>query len=105
DFGCGAGLLACEAAKLGAFAHAIDISEPMLRTAKRRAAEQGLGAIAFHPVGILVLRSRIGVARFCDNSVCAPSFARFLEGRRAVAHPTRSQARRQALSSRRGFLL
>jgi ubiquinone/menaquinone biosynthesis C-methylase UbiE len=53
DIGCGTGLLACEAAKLGAFVHAIDISKPMLRAAERRAAAQGLKNIAFHNAGFL----------------------------------------------------
>src|ERR1700734_2740886 len=52
DIGCGTGLLAYEAAKLGAFVHAVDISSPM-RGAARRAAAEGLNAIAFHNAGFL----------------------------------------------------
>lgn len=37
DIGCGSGILACEAAQMGAHVHAIDISPAMLTLAERRA--------------------------------------------------------------------
>ena len=42
DIGCGTGLLACEAAQIGARVHAIDISPAMLTLAERRADALGV---------------------------------------------------------------
>lgn len=53
DIGCGTGVLACEAAGMCAFVHAVDVSRPMLNAAKKRAASLGLGNMAFHHAGFL----------------------------------------------------
>lgn len=53
DVGCGTGILACEAAKRCAKAHALDISTAMLAAAKRRAGELNLSNVEFHRMGFL----------------------------------------------------
>jgi ubiquinone/menaquinone biosynthesis C-methylase UbiE len=53
DIGCGTGVLACEAARVSAHIHAIDISPAMLAAARRRAEHLGLGNIAFQQAGFL----------------------------------------------------
>lgn len=42
DIGCGIGLMACEAAEMGATVHAVDISPAMLQMAEHRARELGV---------------------------------------------------------------
>jgi 2-polyprenyl-3-methyl-5-hydroxy-6-metoxy-1,4-benzoquinol methylase len=61
DIGCGTGLLACEAARLGAAVHAVDASAPMLRAAQARARDQGLTLAAHHASFLTV---ELGEARF-----------------------------------------
>lgn len=46
DLGCGTGVMACEAARLGAMVHAVDISPAMLSLAEARAQREG---VALHP--------------------------------------------------------
>jgi ubiquinone/menaquinone biosynthesis C-methylase UbiE len=53
DIGCGTGILACEAAKMCSFVHAVDISRPMLRAAETCATALGLSNMAFHNAGFL----------------------------------------------------
>jgi ubiquinone/menaquinone biosynthesis C-methylase UbiE len=53
DIGCGTGLLACEAAKLGATVHAVDISAEMLATTMARAKAQGVDRVMPHHAGFL----------------------------------------------------
>ena len=53
DFGCGTGILACEAARRCSTVHAFDISTAMLAAAGRRAESLGLSNIEFHRAGFL----------------------------------------------------
>lgn len=53
DFGCGTGMLACEAAKSAKLVHAVDISAEMLRATLARAKAMGLTNIAAHQAGFL----------------------------------------------------
>lgn len=54
DIGCGTGLMACEAARLGATVYAVDASGPMLRAARARARAQGLTLEAHHATFLTV---------------------------------------------------
>lgn len=56
DIGCGTGILACEAARLGANVRAIDVSAAMLKAAQARA--EGLTNIAFERAGFLSFEVR-----------------------------------------------
>lgn len=53
DIGCGTGLLACEAARLARSVRAIDVSGPMLASARKRATDLGLANIVFERAGFL----------------------------------------------------
>lgn len=53
DFGCGTGVLACQAALKGCQVHAIDISEQMLLATQQRAAAVGASGIATQQAGFL----------------------------------------------------
>jgi putative AdoMet-dependent methyltransferase len=53
DIGCGTGLLACEAARIGRSVRAIDVSDRMLSRARARAADLGLANIGFERAGFL----------------------------------------------------
>jgi ubiquinone/menaquinone biosynthesis C-methylase UbiE len=53
DIGCGTGLLACEAASLGARVHAIDVSKPMLERLRQRAASLNLSELTTQHAGFL----------------------------------------------------
>jgi putative AdoMet-dependent methyltransferase len=53
DFGCGTGMLACEAAKLAGFVHAVDISAEMLRATLARAKVMRLANLTAHQAGFL----------------------------------------------------
>lgn len=53
DFGCGTGMLACEAAQIAKRVHAVDISAEMLAKSLRRAKGMGLGNLATQQAGFL----------------------------------------------------
>ena len=53
DFGCGTGMLVCEAARRCAKAHALDVSAAMLSAARNRADGIGLSNIEFRHAGFL----------------------------------------------------
>jgi len=53
DIGCGTGMFACEAARLGAKVHAIDISAEMLGKTMARAKAAGLDQVVPHHAGFL----------------------------------------------------
>jgi ubiquinone/menaquinone biosynthesis C-methylase UbiE len=53
DLGCGTGQFACEAARRVRSVLAVDISQPLLDAARRRAESQGLANIRFQPAGFL----------------------------------------------------
>jgi ubiquinone/menaquinone biosynthesis C-methylase UbiE len=53
DFGCGTGVLACQAALLGCQVHAIDISQAMLAAVQQRATVLGAPAINVQRAGFL----------------------------------------------------
>lgn len=48
DIGCGTGSLALRLAPAGAHIHGLDISEEMIRIARGKAADQGIGNVTFH---------------------------------------------------------
>jgi SAM-dependent methyltransferase len=85
DVGCGAGAVSMRAARAGADVTGIDLSEVMIETARRRAAEQGL-AIAYEvgdaenlPVAdgsFDVVSSSVGLIFAPDHSAVARELAR-----------------------------
>ena len=99
DIGCGNGVLACEAALIGAEVDAIDISPAMLALAEdpgRR--PQGRGP---DPAGgAAELRLPAEFLRSDRQRIHAASSAGFLEGRGAVADLRRAEARREFLPAR-----
>jgi ubiquinone/menaquinone biosynthesis C-methylase UbiE/NAD-dependent dihydropyrimidine dehydrogenase PreA subunit len=85
DIGCGTGSLLIDAAKLGANATGIDISNDMLTIAKRRIVDNGLkDKIALHNVGVVEIDSLFEENRF-DLIVSTLVFSELYAEERALA--------------------
>ena len=85
DIGCGTGSLLIDAAKAGANATGVDISQDMLTIAKRKIVDSGLkDKIALHNVGVVEIDSLFEENRF-DLIVSTLVFSEFYVEERALA--------------------
>ena len=95
DIGCGNGVLACEAALMGAEVDAIDISPAMLALAEIQARDRKV-AIRTQSAGLLSFAYQPNSYDLDRQRVRAASSAGFLEGGGAVADLWRAEAGRAA---------